>query len=163
MKDYIKTILWGVLALVIGFFFAKYLAGDPVSNLLLVQWGKDVSGYLIHTDEEYIDGDSGGGWEHWYVYKYAVAGKTYEGEGHGSGPLKPEYSLIEEPIPIQVRYFTGYPRISKPSESGAQSLFEWFWREFCLALFIYALVCAPGVSMIRTGLRERRKLQKQSQ
>ena len=155
MKDYHKTTIWGIIAVLFGIGFAYWLADLPITGGVLIKWGKVTKGYITNTYQEYDRGESGSGALYSYEYTYKVDKVTHKKKYNHLGELKRELMSLDAPYPIEVEYLPIYPAISRIKGNGAQSLTEWFFREFCLGIIIYLVCIAPGYQLIKSSRKKR--------
>lgn len=155
-KAALKRIAWGVLALALGLGLWESYVGNPYHDLLLAQYAQTVSGHVTDSWEEAGSGDEGG--TQWFcnvTYEFQLHdGREYTASsGDRPGRLSPEFSCIEEPVPVVVEYFPPDPTISRIEGDGSESLLEWFWREFLIGGLMLVVFCLPGLYLLRDGIR----------
>ncbi|MDO9464764.1 MAG: hypothetical protein Q7J67_05655 [bacterium] len=157
MQNYQKTILCGIGAILIVVLFAHYLIGNPVTGLMLLKWGKVTKGHIVQTDQDYEHNESGSHASYSVQYEYNIDGQYFKKRYIRSGKLKPTLESLEKPYPVEIEYFPKYPAISRLKGNGAQSFIEWFFREFCLGLFVYGLFLIPGIFLINDGWKDKKR------
>ena len=155
-KAALKRIAWGLVALAFSIGFFEYLVENPYHEFLLIQNAQTAPGHVTDTWEEAESGDDGG--THWtcsytYVFQLPDGREVTAYSGHRSGQLRPEFSYIEEPVPVEVEYFPTDPSINRIKGDGCQTVLEWFLRKVCVGGFLLVMLCLPGGYLLRDGIK----------
>lgn len=156
-KEGLKSILFGVIWIIITFGFWLYVAGNPIENFKLVVGAQVTDGFIIDTYEDYIDTDEGRAqWFHNFLYEYQIPdGRKYsKGTKAFNGRLNEEFRELEQPYPIQVEYLPDNPDISRIKGTGTQSIMEWIWRDIGLGGLLLIIFGGVGVKLLLNGSRD---------
>lgn len=159
LRDAVKTISWGVLFMVGGAWLWYIMVDNPFDDLALICRAETVPGFIIDTWEEVDTGDEGGTyWSHGATYKYTLpdGNEVTQNTGFSSGRLKDELRDLEQPYPIEVEYLPDSPDVSRIKGSGSPTIFDWVWRKAGLGSLLLAMFVAPGISVLRDGIRKYR-------
>jgi hypothetical protein len=158
LRDAVKTTLWGVLFVVGGAWLWYILVGNPFHDLALICRGETVPGYITDTWEDAESGDEGGTlWFHGVEYDYTLPdGREFTQTSSGDGRLKDELRDLRQPYPIEVEYLPDDPDVSRIKGNGSPTIFDWVWRKAGLGSLLLAMFVAPGISVMRDGIRKYR-------
>ena len=156
LKSGASSTLWGIVALIVAFWFWHYLVGNPFDDLALIRRGHTVQGFIVATREDAESGDRGGTqWFHGAIYKYRLPnGQEFaQRTKDKSGRLKTEFRELAQPFPVEVEYLPDNPAVSRIKGDGSPNLFDWLWRKVGLGSLLLALFLAPGFTMLRSAVR----------
>jgi hypothetical protein len=153
-NDAFKTLLYGIISFFVGLWFCHWMIGDPISSLLLLNYSKISDGYIIDSWEDSDSDDNGVKYTYGITYIYEINGRKFTEKYTGMGRIKSEFLNLNEPFPIKIEYLPSYPSINRIKGNGAQSLFEWFWRELLLSILIYGLILTIGIKLTIKGIKD---------
>lgn len=142
----VKTLMWGVLALLVGCWFWYYLVGNPLHEIALIRRANIATGSLVDTHEDEQEDYRG------HVYFSDVGIYAYrlpDGRELKTITRAPTGHLKEQ---RQVEYLPDNPAVSRIKGDGCQSVMEWLWRKASLGSLLLAAFVSPGVIMIRNGV-----------
>lgn len=148
----LKTLTWGVLAIVAACWFWLYLAGNPVDELALIRRAQIAAGSLVDTYENELEDNRG------RVYLSDVGVYTYrvpDGREFKTTTRVPTGQLKERQ---EVEYLPDNPAVSRIRGDGCRSVVEWLWRKVGLGGLLLALYVSPGVVLIREAFRDIKRL-----
>ena len=157
LKSAASSTLWGIVALIVAFWYWHYLAGNPFDDLALIRRGHTAQGFIVDTWEDAVDGEEGQ--THWYhgaIYKYRLPeGREFtQRTKDKSGRLETELRDLAQPFPVEVEYLPDNPAVSRIKGEGSPNLFDWLWRKAVLGSLLLALFLAPGFTMLRSAVRD---------
>lgn len=161
LKECAWTIVWGIFALLVAFWFWHYLVGNPFDDLALIRRGSVVSGFIVDTSGDAEMGDRGGTlWLHRVVYTYRLPdGREFtQSTKDRSGPLNEELRNLAQPYPVEIEYLPDNPSVSRLKGERSDSVLDWLWRKAGLGGLLLMLFLRPGWVLLRNGFRDIRKL-----
>jgi len=132
-----KITLVHLATLIIGTSLLNHWVSNPISTFLLLRYGKTVQGELVYTNQEYESNESGDHASYYYTYTFVVDGEVIEGGGNGSGEIRDEYWVEDEPIPIQIEYVASWPKINRASGNDPQTYLRWFIANLLISGAVY--------------------------
>lgn len=162
--ELLKSMLIGIAALIIGFYFWRQAARNPINEFRLITRGKEVRGYVTSAEEtsdivEYNDGRSTGvAYEFYYKYFFILPdGRKIEDSAVSAGRLPTELSSLDEARHgINVEYVPNNPSINriKKYSTGATTLWEWIWRKVALGGLLLAGCLSIGVIVVKAAIKK---------
>ena len=136
------------------------LVGNPLRDLRLLRAAETVPGQVIEAWEDAEAGEEGGTvWFHGAVYTFRLPDGTEISGATGSrtGRLRADLIDLDEPVSVEVEYDPADPTINRLKGEGSQSLLEWLLRKAGLGALLLAMFLAPGIIIIRHGIRDHMK------
>jgi len=156
-RDSVRTILWGMTWIAGACWLWGGIIGNPLDELALIRRARIAPGRIVHTWEDVDDSDDGRTlWSHGVTYTYRLPDgrELRQDSPYAPGRLRDEFRDLQEPYPVEVEYLPEDPRVNRIKGDGSESLWELFWRELILGGFLLAAFSAPGVVLVRDGLRK---------
>lgn len=145
----VKVTLIHVAILYFGMGILNQWVSNPISTFLLLRYGKTVQGQLIYTNQDYESNESGDHASYYYRYTFVVDDEVIEGGGNGSGEIRDEYWVEDDPIPIEIEYVANWPKINRASGNDPQTYLRWFIANLLLGGAAYvALLFYLGKSWL---------------
>jgi len=157
LKSAVSSALWGAVFIVWAIWFWHSLVGNLFDEFALICRGQTTHGFIIDTWEDAESGDEGGThWFHSVVYTYQLPdGREFtQSTNSRHGRLKSELCDLARPFPIEVEYLPDDPSVSRIKGDGSPSVFDWLWRKIGLGGLLLAIFLAPGIAMLRDGIRD---------
>lgn len=154
-KDARKTLAWGLVWVVGAAWVVFYGLGNPINDLRLMLYAETAAGEIIDAAEDAQDGDDGRlQWSHAAVYRFRTRdGRVVHGTSKGVGRLRDDLVNLQAPVPVDVEYHPHRPSLNRLKGDGSQTLAGWLIRTSGFVLLL-AMVCWPGVQMLRHGLAQ---------
>ena len=146
----IKTLFFGVVFLLVGFWFWHSMMGNPLSDLALLQRGQQAAGKLVETQDHEEEDHRG----NIYFSDVGIYAFQSNGQEFMADTRAPTGSL---PLAITVEFLADDPSTNRVLGDGAQSVWEWVWRKLGLGLLLLGFCLAPGVGVIRSAILEVRR------
>ncbi len=151
-----KKILWGIGWILTALFLWHGICGNPLTELALIRHAQITPGFITETWED-VDNDDHGRvhWHHGFIYTYTFSdGRQFtKRSGSWFGPLPRELRDLQQPYAIEVEYLPDDPSKSRIKGTGSDSIGDWLWRKMGLGSFLLFLSLAPGVGILRNGIR----------
>jgi hypothetical protein len=146
-----KTMLSGLICLILGFGFWYLLlgrtsVGNPLTDWALLRHGRTVSGLIVDAEEDVGDGPNGRAvWSNGLQYTYQIPdGRKFTASQDFSGRLPKE---LEIPTAVEVEYLPENPQISRIKGTGSESVWHYIPR-VAVNLGLLALCLLPGASIL---------------
>lgn len=160
-RDALKTLAWGLLWTAGAVWFVLNGLGSPVDDYRLMVHARTASGEIVDTWQEVEASDSGAdSWFSGIAYRFRLPdGRLVEGGSRGTGPLAADLVNLKDPVPVEVEYHPDDPSLNRLKGDGSQSLGEWL-RRFGLQGLLLTLFGAPGIALLRDGIRGLHKQKK---
>lgn len=146
----IKTLLFGLVFLLVGFWFWHGTVGNPLADYALLQRGQQALGKLVETQDHEEEDHRG----NIYFSDVGIYAFQWNGQEFLAHTRAPTGSL---PLTITVEFLADDPSTNRVQGDGAQTVWEWVWRKFGLGLILLGFCLAPGIGVIRSGVLELRR------
>jgi hypothetical protein len=149
-------VFWGVVALLVAFWFVYSVCGNPYHEYQLLKNGTTTLGFIIDVQENIEPRDAGGHtYYYYYTFKFKLPnGSTIEAYQELSGGSEQETPDVSEPYPTEIVYLNSNPEINKIKATLSDSVWEIIWRKIGLGLFLLALSSSFGFVLIRNAIKE---------
>lgn len=157
LKDAAVSAFWSTALIVGAMWFWHYLVGNPFDEFALISRGHTTDGLIVDTWEDAESGDEGGThWFHGAIYTYRLPdGREFtQRTKNKRGHLRSDLRDLARPFPIEVEYLPDDPSVSRIKGDGSLSVFDWIWRKIGLGSLLLALFLAPGITMLRSAIRD---------
>ena len=149
-----KTIGLGIVVIIVGCWFWHHTIGNPLDELALIRRAQIAAGSLVetyeHEEQDYRD----------HVYFSDVGVYTYrlpDGREFKTTTRVPTGQLNEQ---VEVEYLLDNPTVSRVKGDGSASVTDWLWRKVGLGSLFLALLCSPGIYLVKKGVRDLRDLRR---
>jgi hypothetical protein len=157
-----KSLFFGMIWLVIGFWFWYAMAGNPFDEYALIRSGIIANGHIVNV-EEYEDAVEEAGRESVvpkYSFEYnfvTVDGrviKDYSADNGGHIPDSLE-DVNETPHPIQVEYLSRHPNVNRVigMHTGCTSIGEWIFRKITVGGLVLLGCLSLGILSIKQAVK----------
>jgi len=152
----IKSIVWGLVAIIAAFCFVIYTIGNPYNEFRLITKGITAVGRITEAEEFVVDGYRGKAiFYYYYSYSFNLPdGREIKSGGKGNGRLPVVLMDLSDPYPIKVVYLTWKPEINKDKNSICDSVTEFLWRKVGLGTILFLVFSSIGFILIRNGIRD---------
>lgn len=154
LTEPVKTLICGVVAILVALWFWLSLVKNPFHEFALIRRAQVAAGSLVDTFESEQEDFRG----HVYfsdvgVYAYRVP----DGREFKTTTRVPTGQLKEHQ---EVEYLPDSPAVSRIRGDGCHSITEWLWRKVALGLLLLAIFLSPGVVLLRRAIRAMKRLRK---
>ena len=154
LRDAIKTLIWGVICIAVGLLVWYNAAGNPLDELALIRRAKVAVGILSDTYED----QEGGNERHTYLYDRGIYSfQTPDGKQFLTSMDAPSGELKMQ---VEVEYLPDDPEVNRVRGEGNVTISSWLLVKVGVGTLFLCMLLAPGVLLIRNGIREIKQLRK---
>jgi hypothetical protein len=159
--DFVRSMIGGIVCLVIGFWFWYSLAGNPFDEYALIRSGIIGNGFITKIDE-YEDAAEEAEREkivpkYSYQYEFRTQDRRLiKSFGDEGGHIPDSLRYVNTiPFPIHVEYLSKHPDVNRiiGMHVGCTSIGEWLWRKVALGGVLLVICLSIGFEVIRRSLK----------
>lgn len=143
----IKKIVYGAVWFLILTWFLHSSVTHSYNEFQLIRYGQTVEGIVTKYFEEIDENESSISVNSVCEYTFFLPDGT---DIDGSNNVTEK---INQGDLIEIQYVPTNPKINRVKGEGSSTIFDWSWRQL-LGLGLLALFAAPGIILIRNGIKE---------
>lgn len=151
LSDAIKPLIGGVLWLLVLCWISYPEVGDSLLELAIIRRAQVATGVRVVTWKAEEEGKSD---EAGYAFR-VPDGREFT--------IGTDYAFEDLDKQCEIEYLPDNPDVSRIKGDGCQGELEWLFRNVGSKILFFALIAAPGVIMLRIGVRDLWSLRTRSQ